>query len=92
MIHVDDLETIMNLSEEYIYHSPLETTLNNMLQFDSEGRIAFSDIMKSLKEHGLYDSNNKVGGVLKSIPPEGQDVIAKNKDGSRFYKLKWRHN
>jgi len=92
MIHVDDLETIMNLSEEYIYHSPLEDTLNNMLQFDSEGRIAFSDIMKSLKEHGLYDSNNKVGGVLKSIPPEGQDVIAKNKDGSRFYKLKWRHN
>ena len=92
MIHVDDLETIMNLSEEYIYHSPLETTLNNMLQFDSEGRIAFSDIMISLKEHGLYDTNDKVGGVLKSIPSEGQDVIGKTKGGSRFYKLKWRHN
>ena len=92
MIHVDDLETIMNLSEEYTYHSPLETTLNNMLLFDSEGRIAFSDIMISLKEHGLYDTNDKVGGVLKSIPSEGQDGIGKTKDGSRFYKLKWRHN
>jgi len=92
MIHVDDLETIMNLSEEYIYHSPLETTLNNMLLFDSEGRIAFSDITKSLKEHGIYESNNKVGSILQSMSPKGIDIITKPNKGSRLYKLKWRYN
>jgi|TARA_B110000444_G_scaffold238404_1_gene251963 hypothetical protein len=92
MIRVDDLETIMNLSEEYIYHSPLETTLNNMLLFDSEGRIAFSDIMKSLKEHGIYESNNKVGSILQSMSPNGIDIITKPNKGSRLYKLKWRYN
>jgi len=92
MIRVDDLETIMNLSEEYIYHSPLETTLNNMLLFDSEGRIAFSDIMKSLKEHGIYESNNKVGSILQSMSPSGIDIITKPNKGSRLYKLKWRYN
>ena len=92
MIRVDDLETIMNLSEEYIYHSPLETTLNNMLLFDSEGRIAFSDIMKSLKEHGIYESNNKVGSILQSMSPKGIDIITKPNKGSRLYKLKWRYN
>ena len=92
MIHVDDLETIMNLSEEYIYHSPLETTLNNMLLFDSEGRIAFSDITKSLKEHGIYESNNKVGSILQSMSPNGIDIITKPNKGSRLYKLKWRYN
>ena len=92
MIRVDDLETIMNLSEEYIYHSPLETTLNNMLLFDSDGRIAFSDIMKSLKEHGIYESNNKVGSILQSMSPNGIDIITKPNKGSRLYKLKWRYN
>ena len=92
MIRVDDLETIMNLSEEYIYHSPLETTLNNMLLFDSEGRIAFSDITKSLKEHGIYESNNKVGSILQSMSPNGIDIITKPNKGSRLYKLKWRYN
>ena len=53
----------MNLSEQYIYNDPIETTLNNMLLFDPEGRIGFSDIMKSLKDHGIFASNNKVGSI-----------------------------
>ena len=63
-----------------------------MLLFDPEGRIAFSDIMKSLKEHGVYGSNNKVGGILQSMSPNGTDIITKPNRGSRLYKLKWRHN
>ena len=63
-----------------------------MLLFDSEGRIAFSDIMKSLKEHGIYESNNKVGSTLQSMSPNGIDIITKPNKGSRLYKLKWRYN
>ena len=92
MIHVNDLETIMNLSEQFIFNDPLDTTLNNMLVFDPEGRIAFSNIMKSLKEHGIYASNNKVGSILKSMSPKGVDIITKPNKGSRLYKLKWRYN
>ncbi|PWH10161.1 hypothetical protein DEJ39_07645 [Bacteroidetes bacterium SCGC AAA795-G10] len=92
IIHVNDLETIMNLSEQYIYKDPLETTLNNMLLFDPEGRIGFSDIMKSLKEHGIFTKSNKVGSILKSMSPKGVDIITKPNKGPRLYKLKWRHN
>ena len=92
MIHVNDLETIMNLSEQFIFNDPLDTTLNNMLVYDPEGRIAFSNIMKSLKEHGIYASNNKVGSILKSMSPKGVDIITKPNKGSRLYKLKWRYN
>ena len=71
MFSVDDLDKVMKLSSDYIYHSPVEETLNNMLEFDEEGRMGFSDISQALKSHGINESNNKVGSYLKLLAPEG---------------------
>ena len=71
MFSVDDLDKVMKLSSDYIYHSPVEETLNNMLEFDEKGRMGFSDISQSLKSHGINESNNKVGSYLKLLAPEG---------------------
>jgi len=89
-IHVDDLDDIMKLSKEYIYHSPLEDTFNNMFVFDPDGRIGFSEIMKGLKENGMYESGNKIGRILKSLAPKDQNIKIKTSDGIRYYKLNWR--
>ena len=89
-IDVDDLDTIMNLSKEYIYHSPLEETLNNMFVFDPDGRITFSEIIRNLKDYGFYESTNKVGGILKSLAPKNQSLKIKTSDGVRHYRLSWR--
>ena len=90
MISVDDLEKVMNLSIDYVYHSPLEETLNNLFEYDHDGRMTFSEIVKNLRDFGVYESNNnKVGGLLKSLAPEGQNIKIKE-SGIRYYKLKWR--
>ena len=90
MIHADDLETIMNLSEEYIYHSPLEDTIHNMVEFDPKGRLSFSEIKKTLNEWGVYAPDNKVGGIIKSLAPNDQSIKIKTSEGVRYYKLNWR--
>jgi len=91
MISVDDLEKVMSLSIDYVYHSPLEETLNNLFEYDHDGRMTFSEIMKNLRDFGVYESNNnKVGGLLKSLAPEGQNIKIKE-SGIRYYKLKWRY-
>ena len=80
----------MNLSKDYIYRSPLEETLNNMYEFDENGRIGFSDIMKDLKEHSIYETGNRVGSLLKTLAPEGKNLRFKTTEGIRYYKLKYR--
>ena len=55
MFSVDDLDKVMKLSSDYIYHSPVEETLNNMLEFDEKGRMGFSDISQALKSHGINE-------------------------------------
>jgi len=85
-----DLETIKTLSKDYNYHSPVEETLKNMLVFDPNGRHRFSEIMKNLRDNGIYESSNKVGSILKTLAPEGHDIKTKGADGTRYYKLKWR--
>ena len=90
MITVDDLDSVMKLSKDYIFHSPLEETLNNIFVFDDKGRIGFSDIMRTLKSHGLNEPGNKVGALLKLLAPEGQNIKIKTSSGIRYYKLKWR--
>jgi hypothetical protein len=87
----EDLEMIRKMSDDYIYISPLEQVLNNMFVFDENGKIGFSDIMKSLKEeYSIYATINSVGAKLKLLAPEGVDIIHK-KNGKRFYKLEWRN-
>jgi predicted P-loop ATPase len=90
LLGVNDLDTIMNLSKDYIYRSPLEETLNNMYEFDENGRIGFSDIMKDLKEHSIYETGNRVGSLLKTLAPEGKNLRFKTTEGIRYYKLKYR--
>ena len=91
MITVDDLEKVMSLSIDYVYHSPLEETLNNLFEYDHDGRMTFSEIMKNLRDFGVYESNNnRVGGLLKSLAPERQNIKIKE-SGIRYYKLKWRY-
>ena len=72
MFSLDDLDKAMKLSSDYIYHSPVEETLNNMLEFDEKGRMGFTDISQALKSHGINESNNKVGSYLKLLAPEGK--------------------
>ena len=86
----EDLETIRNLSELYIYDNPVEQSINNMLVYKPEGRIHFPEIMRRLKENGIYYSPGKVGTVLKTLAPEGQNIIIKTNEGTRYYKLDWR--
>ena len=86
----EDLETIRNLSELYIYDNPVEQSINNMLVYKPEARMNFPEIMRRLKENGIYDSPSKVGTVLKTLAPEGQNIIIKTNEGTRYYKLDWR--
>ena len=90
MIHADDLETIMNLSEEYIYHSPLEDTIHNMVEFDPNGRLSFSEIKRNLIEWSVSAPDNKIGGIIKSLAPKNQNIKIKTSDGIRYYKLRWK--
>jgi predicted P-loop ATPase len=86
----EDLETIRNLSELYIYNNPVEHAINNMLVFDPKGRLRFFDITRRLKENGIHISVNKVGSILKTLAPDGQNIITKSAEGLRYYKLDWR--
>ena len=86
----EDLETIRNLSELYIYNNPVEHAINNMLVFDPKGRLIFYDITRRLKENGIHISVNKVGSILKTLAPDGQNIITKSAEGLRYYKLDWR--
>ena len=90
MIHADDLETIMNKSEEYIFHSPLEDTIQNMVEFDPKGRLSFSEIKRTLNEWSVSAPDNKVGGIIKSLAPKNQSIKIKTSDGIRYYKLRWK--
>ena len=86
----EDLETIRNLSELYIYNNPVEHAINNMLVFDPKGRLRFFDITRRLKENGIHISVNKVGSILKTLAPDGQNIITKSAEGLRYYKIDWR--
>jgi hypothetical protein len=86
----EDLETIRNLSELYIYDNPVEQSINNMLVYNSEARMNFPEIMRRLKENGINESTGKVGTVLKTLAPEGENIIIKTNEGTRYYKLDWR--
>jgi len=61
-----------------------------MFVFDPDGRITFSEIIRNLKDYGLHESTNKVGGILKSLAPKNQSIKIKTSDGVRYYKLSWR--
>ena len=87
---IEDLETIRNLSESYIYNNPLEQTINNMLIFKLDGDIRFHDITRRLKDNGIHISNNKLGSILKSLSPEGKSITRKTNKGTRYYNLDWR--
>ena len=71
----EDLEAIRNISELYIYDNPVEQSINNMLIYKPEARMNFPEIMRRLKENGIYDSPSKVGTVLKTLAPEGENII-----------------
>ena len=86
----EDLETIRNLSELYIYDNPVEQSINNMLVYNSEARMNFPEIMRRLKENGINEPTGKVGTVLKTLAPEGENIIIKTNEGTRYYKLDWR--
>ena len=86
----EDLETIRNLSELYIYDNPVEHSINNMLVFDPKGHLRFFDITRRLKENGIHIAENKLGSVLKTLAPDGQNIITKTNEGTRYYKLDWR--
>jgi len=87
----EDYNMIIKMSNDYIYTSPLEQVLNNMFVFDENGKIGFSEIMKSLKEdYSIYAPTNSVGAKLKLLAPEGVNIIRKE-NGKRFYKLQWRN-
>ena len=86
----EDLETIRNLSELYIYDNPVEQSINNMLVYNPKARMNFPEIMRRLKENGIYDPPGKVGTVLKTLAPEGENIITKTNEGNRYYKLDWR--
>ena len=88
MIHIDDLDTVADLSKEFIYHSPLEDTINNMVEFDAEGRLTFSDIKRNLNQWGINQSDNKLH--LKSLAPDNENIKIKTSDGIRYYKLRWK--
>ena len=86
----EDLETIRNLSELYIYDNPVEQSINNMLIYKPEGRLNFTEIMTRLRDNAISYSNTKVGAILKTLAPEGQNIIIKTNEGTRYYKLDWR--
>ena len=88
--NTEDLETIRNLSELYIYDNPVEQSINNMLVYNSEARMNFPEIMRRLKENGINEPTGKVGTVLKTLAPEGENIIIKTNEGTRYYKLDWR--
>ncbi len=91
MIHIDDLDTVADLSKEFIYHSPLEDTINNMVEFDAEGRLTFSEIKRNLNQWGINQSDNKIGAILKSFAPNNENIKIKTSDGIRYYKLRWKN-
>ena len=88
--NTEDLETIRNLSELYIYDNPVEQSINNMLIYKPEARMNFPEIMTRLRDNGINESTGKVGAILKTLAPEGQNIIIKTSEGTRYYKLDWR--
>ena len=88
--NTEDLETIRNLSELYIYDNPVEQSINNMLVYKPEARMNFPEIMTRLRDNGINEPPGKVGAILKTLAPEGQNIIIKTNEGTRYYKLDWR--
>ena len=88
--NTEDLETIRTLSELYIYDNPVEQSINNMLVYKPEARMNFPEIMTRLRDNGINEPPGKVGAILKTLAPEGQNIIIKTNEGTRYYKLDWR--
>ena len=88
--NTEDLEIIRNLSEIYIYDNPVEQSINNMLVYKPEARMNFPEIMRRLRDNGINEPPGKVGAILKTLAPEGQNIIIKTNEGTRYYKLDWR--
>ena len=88
--NTEDLEIIRNLSEIYIYDNPVEQSINNMLVYKPEARMNFPEIMTRLRDNGINEPPGKVGAILKTLAPEGQNIIIKTNEGTRYYKLDWR--
>ena len=88
--NTEDLETIRNLSELYIYDNPVEQSINNMLIYKPEARMNFPEIMTRLRDNGINEPPGKVGAILKTLAPGGQNIIIKTNEGTRYYKLDWR--
>ena len=88
--NTEDLETIRTLSELYIYDNPVEQSINNMLVYKPEARMNFPEIMTRLRDNGINEPPGKVGAILKTLAPGGQNIIIKTNEGTRYYKLDWR--
>jgi predicted P-loop ATPase len=56
--NIEDLETIRNLSESYIYNNPVEQSINNMLIYKPEARMNFPEIMTRLRDNGINESTD----------------------------------
>jgi len=61
-----------------------------MLIYKPERRLNFTEIMTRLRDNAISYSNTKVGAILKTLAPEGQNIIIKTNEGTRYYKLDWR--
>jgi len=61
-----------------------------MLIYKPEGRLNFTEIMTRLRDNAISYSNTKVGAILKTLAPGGQNIIIKTNEGTRYYKLDWR--
>ena len=61
-----------------------------MLVYKPEARMNFPEIMTRLRDNGINEPTGKVGAILKTLAPEGQNIIIKTNEGTRYYKLDWR--
>ena len=61
-----------------------------MLVYKPEARMNFPEIMTRLRDNGINEPPGKVGAILKTLAPGGQNIIIKTNEGTRYYKLDWR--
>jgi hypothetical protein len=85
LFETKQLETISIMGKDYLYESIDDDFLNELFEFDPDGRLSFREINDHVSSClGFYINQSKLGSALKKLAPSGEDTKIKTNGNNRY--------
>ena len=85
LFETKQLEAISSMGKDYLYESIDDDFLNELFEFDPEGRLSFREINDHVSSClGFYINQSKLGSALKKLAPLGEDTKIKTNGNNRY--------